>query len=243
MSLFLLQFSGGFECRQMNEEYLKQLNDQVLIIDNGNNNDVKYLRLPNRVNYHEISDICAEKGSKNHQPLDDQDVNGDHHDRDHAHMHMHNFHGDHHDASSHTDRLRLEYLMFFNLEDLHAGTARPIYFPKKKSYHFSLPKPAATSIPLSLKELPKILKAFALSEGSPQARAVEISIRMCEGNPIKGVTKFCATSFKSMLGLVRRVFGLESNGYALNLITTTFYNDSETEFQNYSLERYRLPKW
>lgn len=58
---------------------------------------------------------------------------------------------------------------------------------------------------------------------------------MCEGNPIKGETKFCATSFESMLGLVRRVFGLESNGYALTLLTTTFYNDSETDFQNYTI--------
>ncbi|KAJ6385879.1 hypothetical protein OIU77_028948 [Salix suchowensis] len=67
------------------------------------------------------------------------------------------------------------------------------------------------------------LKLFSFSNGSPQARAMENTLRECETKPIKGEVKFCATSLESMLDFVRGVFGLESQFKA---VSTTYLTQS-----------------
>ncbi|XP_062079936.1 BURP domain protein USPL1-like [Humulus lupulus] len=64
---------------------------------------------------------------------------------------------------------------------------------------------------------------------------MEFTLQMCESNPIKGETKMCATSFDSMLEFVRGMFGLDGLGHGFTHLTTTFYNDSNTMYQNYTV--------
>ncbi|PON33042.1 BURP domain containing protein, partial [Trema orientale] len=179
-------------------------------------NDIKYLRLPSSKLGHEI--------------VKEDRIGDDHH----GHMH----HVDHDDDASlhtHHDPTELRYSVFFNLEDLKVGLTKPIYFPKKKHSSPLLPRQSAASVPFSLKQLPNILKLFSLPQGSPEAKAAEFTLRMCESKTVMGEIRICATSFESMLDFIRSIFGMENIGHGLTLLTTTFYNDSKTFFQNYTV--------
>ncbi|KAI7980215.1 BURP domain-containing protein BNM2A [Camellia lanceoleosa] len=104
-------------------------------------------------------------------------------------------------SSSHMDHIDPSLIMFFFLEDLKVGKRIPIYFPKRdpsSSPHF-LPKEESDSIPFSLELLPNLLRIFSFPQGSPQAQAMESTLRQCEVKPIKGESKTCATSLESML--------------------------------------------
>lgn len=61
---------------------------------------------------------------------------------------------------------------------------------------------------------------------------MENTLSLCEIEPIKGETKFCATSLESMLDFARSAFGLESS---FGVVTTTFLNKSSATFQNYTI--------
>ncbi|OMO75712.1 hypothetical protein COLO4_25914 [Corchorus olitorius] len=158
-------------------------------------------------------------------------------DADHAHHHHHvmvggtNIH-----PSSHMDHMDPSLRVFFTLNQLNLGKTMPIYFPKNdpsKSPQL-LPKEEADSIPFSLKELPYLLQRFSFSQGSPQAIAMENTLRECETKAIKGETKFCATSLDSMFDFARRIFGLNSQFQIVatrHLITKSI----NTHFQNYTI--------
>ncbi|GMP37993.1 hypothetical protein CsSME_00009427 [Camellia sinensis var. sinensis] len=118
----------------------------------------------------------------------------------------------------------LKYPMIDNQEDhahahneihtdhIHVGKRIPIYFPKRdpsSSPHF-LPKEESDSVPFSLEQLPNLLQIFSFPQGSPQAQAMESTLRQCEVKPIKGESKTCVTSLESMPDFVRVMLGLES---------------------------------
>lgn len=150
---------------------------------------------------------------------------------------VHNSHQhamDGHSSSSHMDHMDPSLMVFFTRKDLKVGKTMPIYFPKRDtttSPHF-LPREEADSIPFSSKHLPYLLEFFSFSQDSHQAKAMEDTLRHCETEPIKGETKFCATSLESMLDFAGRVFGLDSN---FKVLATTHLTKSTTLFQNYTV--------
>ncbi|GMN67196.1 hypothetical protein TIFTF001_036258 [Ficus carica] len=145
-------------------------------------------------------------------------------------------------SSFHIDDSTKTSLFFFSPKDLKAGNRIPLYFSKKLAWTSKLlPRDEADSIPFSLKELPSLLKLFSIAQGSKQAEAMEDTLRMCEDPPLKGETKFCATSLESMLDFTLRVFGIgysDHDNYP-TFLTSTFHSTSESEsivsFQNYTI--------
>ncbi|OMP01548.1 hypothetical protein COLO4_11792 [Corchorus olitorius] len=143
---------------------------------------------------------------------------------------------DHNHPSSHMDHMDPSLRVFFTLNELKLGKTMPIYFPKNdpsKSPQL-LPKEEADSIPFALNQLPYLLQLFAFSQGSPQAIAMENTLRECETKAIKGETKFCATSLDSMFDFARSIFGLNSQFEIVatrHLITKSI----NTHFQNYTI--------
>ncbi|XP_059429425.1 BURP domain-containing protein BNM2A-like [Corylus avellana] len=146
----------------------------------------------------------------------------------HGHPSSHMDHMDHMDPSS---------MIFFTMEDLKVGKTMPIYFPKRDpatSPHF-LPREEADSIPFSLKQLPHLLEFFSFSPDSPQAKAIEDTLRHCESEPIKGETKLCATSMESMLDFAAAVLGRFHEHHDFQVLTTSHLTKSTTLFQNYTI--------
>ncbi|KAK7244408.1 hypothetical protein RIF29_39229 [Crotalaria pallida] len=79
-------------------------------------------------------------------------------------------------------------MVFFTLKDLKAWKRMAIYFPKRDpviSPKF-WPREKSDSLPFSLNQLPYLLKLFSFSPNSPQAKAMEDTLRECESKPIKG---------------------------------------------------------
>lgn len=115
--------------------------------------------------------------------------------------------------------------VFFLLDDLKLGKTMPIYFPDRDLTSSSSPpllsRTEADGIPFSTQQLPSLLQFFSFSPGSPQAIAMEDTLRQCEIAPIKGETKFCATSYESMLNFARKFLGSEANIEALSTIHLT----------------------
>ncbi|XP_057964703.1 BURP domain-containing protein BNM2A-like [Malania oleifera] len=142
---------------------------------------------------------------------------------------------DHHvHHPSHKNHMDPSLLVFFTLDELKEGQGMPIYFPKRdpsSSPHFSL-REGAESIPFSLSQLPKLLQFFSFSPSSPQARAMEDTLRECETKPINGETKICATSLESMLDFTKTILGKETQSEALS---TTHLTKSSTLLQNYTI--------
>lgn len=123
-----------------------------------------------------------------------------------------------HDPLSHMQhQMDPSVIVFFLLDNLKKGTSMQIYFPKREKIGSSssttplLTKEEADRIPFSSKYLPELLQRYRFSHGSPQAIAMENALRQCEIEPIKGETKFCATSIESMLEFAQKIFGLESH--------------------------------
>jgi hypothetical protein len=99
------------------------------------------------------------------------------------------------------------FVVFFNLKDLKLGNKWTVYLPpsEKSRPNLILPREQAESIPFSSKHLPYILELFSFSPDSPQAKAVESTLTDCEGTHVPGETKFCATSFESMVEFAQSV--------------------------------------
>ncbi|KAF1001579.1 hypothetical protein AG4045_001387 [Apium graveolens] len=81
--------------------------------------------------------------------------------------------------SSHMHHMDSSLIVFFKLEDLKMGNTMQVYFPKRdpsRSPHL-LSKETADSIPFSLEEAPSLLKRFSFTRYSPQAKAMEDTLR------------------------------------------------------------------
>jgi hypothetical protein len=120
------------------------------------------------------------------------------------------------------------------LKDVKVGKIMQIYFPKRdpSTSPKLWSKEKAESIAFSLNKLSYILKFFTFSQGSPQARAMENTLRECESKPIKGEVKFCATSFESMLEFTQKVLGSKSE---IQVLATLHKTKSSVTFQNYTI--------
>ncbi|KAI6701217.1 hypothetical protein NL676_015541 [Syzygium grande] len=152
-------------------------------------------------------------------------------DDDDGHVHAHV------NGMSHMDHLVMDprSMIFFTLDDLKPGKTIPIYFPKRdpsSSPHF-LPREDTESIPFSSRDLPRLLDLFSFSSDSPQAKAMEDTLKHCETKPIEGETKSCATSLESMLDFVHGILGGKSPRF--RAISTSHLIESSTRFQNYTI--------
>ena len=130
------------------------------------------------------------------------------------------------------------------MKDLKVGKRIPLYFSKKFASTAKIfPRDEAESIPFSLKELPRLLEFFSIEQGSKQAKAMDDTLGGCENPPVKGETKFCATSFESMLDFTLHAFGMDNSDHDYNdltLLTSTFHSrtdqsESKISFQNYTI--------
>ncbi|KAL3538955.1 hypothetical protein ACH5RR_002321 [Cinchona calisaya] len=140
-------------------------------------------------------------------------------------LHSMDAHAHAHSSSHMMNDVDPSTIVFFFLHDLKLGKTMPIYFPNRdpstSSSPHSLPKEKADNIPFSLQQLPNLLQMFSFSQGSPQAIAMENTLRECETPPIRGETKYCATSYESMLNFAREILGSETNIEVLSTIHPT----------------------
>ena len=140
----------------------------------------------------------------------------------------------HHSSPAHMNHMDPSTMVFFTTKDLKLGKTMPIYFPKEdpsKSPRF-LPRSEADLIPFSSEELPHLLEFFSFSKSSPQAKAMEATLKQCENKPIKGETKFCPTSLESMIEFTHSMLGPNT---PFTVVTTAYLTNSTTRFQNYTI--------
>ena len=127
--------------------------------------------------------------------------------------------------------------VFFTPKDLKLGNVMPIFFkgrnPSSRTPHF-LPREESELIPFSPSKLPYLLKLFGFSQGSPEAKAMEDTLRLCIiTKPIQGETKYCPTSVESMLDVVHKIFGSSTKFRAL--MTTQNFVKFGSILQNYTI--------
>ncbi|XP_021748980.1 BURP domain-containing protein BNM2A-like, partial [Chenopodium quinoa] len=145
--------------------------------------------------------------------------------------------GSHHEHQGHSTTPHIDHSVqvFFTPKDLKLGNVMPIFFKGRspsRSPHF-LPREESELIPFSPSKLPFLLKLFGFSQASPQAKAMEDTLRLCIiMKPIQGETKFCATSLESMLDFVRKIFGSTTKFKALS---TQKFAKFGSILQNYTI--------
>ncbi|KAF3771821.1 BURP domain-containing protein 5 [Nymphaea thermarum] len=88
-----------------------------------------------------------------------------------------------------------------------------------------LPRREAQGFPFSSSKLVDILKRFSLDSNSADASIVKHTLEVCEMEPNKGETRYCATSLESMVDFA--VSQLKTND--LQLLTYSFVNKEERE--------------
>lgn len=137
-------------------------------------------------------------------------------------------------SSSHMDHIDPSLRVFFLMDDLKLGKTMTVSFPRRdlSSAPKFLPKEEAGSIPFSLKELPNLLQRFSFSQNSPQAKAMEDTLKECEVPPIKGETKYCATSSEGMLDFVQGIMGENTQ---FKVLSTTHFSNSTPMLQKYTI--------
>lgn len=141
-------------------------------------------------------------------------------------------------SSSTMDPKDPQLQVFFTADDLKPGKKMPIYFSETSVSPPLLSKEEADSIPFHSSNLPELLGLFSFPYGSPQAKAIESTLQHCEFPPMKGETKFCATSLESLLDSIQNVFGsnvkfkvITTNHLTKGVATTT----SSSSLQNYTI--------
>ncbi|KAL9418083.1 hypothetical protein AB3S75_040988 [Citrus x aurantiifolia] len=133
--------------------------------------------------------------------------------------------------SSHADVNSSEVKIFFTLSDLKVGNKMALYLSieaHSNSTHFLL-REEADSFPFSLKQRPYILELTFIPRDSPQAKAMEDTLRMCKTDPIKDEIKTCATSLESMLYFAGSILGFETG---FKIVTT---KSTSNTFQNFTI--------
>lgn len=122
--------------------------------------------------------------------------------------------------------------VFFKPGDLYLGKKMPIYFARNDDPNraYLLSREEVDPIPFSSQKLPYLLEYFSISNNSPQAKAMETTLNLCEQKPKEGEFKFCITSLESMLDMTRGVFGTLKP----ELLTTKILSSNHTIFQWYT---------
>uniref|UniRef100_A0A0V0HPE3 BURP domain-containing protein n=1 Tax=Solanum chacoense TaxID=4108 RepID=A0A0V0HPE3_SOLCH len=86
-------------------------------------------------------------------------------------------------------------------------------------------------LPFSLQMLPKKF-SFSLKE----AKSMEETLRLCEDSPMKGETKYCATSIEAMRDFVQGILGENTQIEPLITMTTTSTDPlNHNRLQNYTI--------
>ncbi|XP_054778528.1 BURP domain-containing protein BNM2A-like [Prosopis cineraria] len=129
-----------------------------------------------------------------------------------------------------------ELNVFFTPKDLKIGKKMPIYFAQRNASTSPkiLPREESDKIPFSSKHLPSLLKFFSFPKHSPQAKAMEYTLKHCEFQAMEGETKFCATSLESLLDSTRQIFG---NSCQFSMLSTTHLVNSSVPLQNYTISQ------
>lgn len=152
----------------------------------------------------------------------------------HHHDHMH--HDPSSSSSSTEDPKDPRLKVYFMIEELKVGKVMPIYFPNRHLIpSLILSKHEADNIPFSSKEFQNLLNFFSLSQGSPQALAMEIAFEKCEEKPIEGETRFCATSLESIHEFAQDIFGFDTR--VKTLTTKHQKNQPSGLLQNYKVTK------
>ncbi|XP_050363033.1 uncharacterized protein LOC126781948 isoform X2 [Argentina anserina] len=146
---------------------------------------------------------------------------GRHHHHDHMYAHSSS-------PMDHTEALKQG---FFTFEDFYKGNTLPLNFPKQEHSRF-LPKETADSIPFSTSQLPHLLQLFSTPRDSRDGKHMAWTLDQCELKPIKGETKFCATSLESMMDFVQQIIG---SGVNFNILSTTHPITSTAITQKYTI--------
>ncbi|XP_076934465.1 BURP domain protein USPL1-like [Bidens hawaiensis] len=122
--------------------------------------------------------------------------------------------------------------VFFHVTDLYSGKKMPIYFAVSdpSTTPRLLTREQSDLIPFSSSKLLYLLELISLTEGSPQALAMEQTLKQCELEATPGETRFCASSLESMLDSTRGIFGMVN----LKALTTNLHNLSNTLLQGYT---------
>ncbi|XP_042477206.1 BURP domain-containing protein BNM2C [Macadamia integrifolia] len=166
-----------------------------------------------------------------------------------AEAHIHESHSSH-SSTPHMDHMMMKDLavkIFFSTNDFKLGKKMPLYFPSARDHpshptsHF-LSREEADSIPFSSTKLSDLLQIFSISKGSPQAEAIEKTLRECETKAVEGETKFCATSLESMLDFVHNILASSSSFNAMN--TKIYrYSSQVAVLQNYTIDKVPIEIW
>uniref|UniRef100_A0A803KX19 BURP domain-containing protein n=1 Tax=Chenopodium quinoa TaxID=63459 RepID=A0A803KX19_CHEQI len=134
--------------------------------------------------------------------------------------------------------------VFFNYNDLRVGAKMPIYFGGAFDSEVPnfLPKEKADMIPFSSQKLPFLLNYFGFQRESPQAKAMEYSLKKCEGEiPDAQGAKKCVTSLDSMIDFVRETFKISNTGNGgqlfddVKVLSTSPLPKSAKVFQPYTI--------
>ncbi|KAI3769796.1 hypothetical protein L6452_00909 [Arctium lappa] len=125
--------------------------------------------------------------------------------------------------------------VFFNVNDLYTGKKMPIYFAinDPSTTPRLLAREQADSIPFSSSNLPHLLEFLSLADDSPQAKAMELTLKQCELEPRADEMRFCATSLESMLDSTRGILGMVK----LKTLTTKIHDlldSNHTLLQEYT---------
>ncbi|WJX52489.1 hypothetical protein P8452_38598 [Trifolium repens] len=91
-------------------------------------------------------------------------------------------HHNHHHHNHMTHNIDPSLMVFFTLKDLKVGKKMQIYFPKRESSTSPKlwSKQEAESLPFSSNKLSYLLKFFSFSPNTPQAMAMENTLKECE---------------------------------------------------------------
>lgn len=155
--------------------------------------------------------------------------NSNSHPHPHPHPHSH----------SHMHDMDPAAVVFFLMEDLKLGNSMPIYLPNRdlsQSFPHLISKQEADSIPFSLQRLPDLPRLFSFSPDSPQAQAMEETLKKCERDPIEAEMKTCATSWESMTQFMHTIFGADT---PFKYVSTTHLKRSNPEEEG-SVQRYTI---
>lgn len=149
----------------------------------------------------------------------------------------------HEEKSKNVDHTEAFKTGFFALDDLYAGNVMTLQFPVQEISHF-LSRKETNYIPFSSSQLPSVLQLFSIPEDSPKAKSMRGTLGQCEGEPITGERKICATSLESMLEFVDSVIGSNTEG---DLLTTSHPSPSGSPLQKYTIlevsQDIDAPKW
>lgn len=124
--------------------------------------------------------------------------------------------------------------VYFLENDLRMGYKLKQRFPEPVSKAEFIPRKVADTIPFSSKELPEILKRFAIKPRSVPAKIVEQTIKECEQPAMEGESKVCATSPESLID-----FSVSKLGKKVQVFTTKVDDNSKEPSK---LHEYKVAK-